>query len=324
MKYPSLVSNNNDGHVVVGSLIEDPTGTVRARAWKLRAGGLSPTSLTLSDPNDLCQTIPGTTKKFSFDIAAAMEAEAVGSFASNFPQWAENAVLIEIYDDGNADNIDEAKIVFGGGEDQIDEITGPDHLNLGDLFAQIAGKNVWSVLVGYDYDDTGDQSTDVLTFTPFLQKSAQAISDRFLKSASISVYAIDGSTPLVTAADNALSMTISPGLGAGDGTVTVDDTTGVQVNDVLAIDDELVQVTSVDSSTVLSIDRGFDGTSAAAHGDGSELYRSAADAQGVFRCQITNTTSLTVGDNYSLSVSITYKDQSYTGLHQFLFELNDV
>jgi hypothetical protein len=261
---------------------------------------------------------------FTFDLAAALEAESAGSFATTFPRWNENAALFEFYDDGEPDNIDVCKIVFGGGEDQIDDITGADHRNLTDVYDTLVNRAVWTVRTGYNYVDTGAQATDTIVFTPFLQRGNQAITDRFLHSATVAVYAINGSTPLYTASDAALTTTLTGSVSTGDTVITVASTAGLVNADVLAVGDELLTVVSVNSGTQLTVARGALGTAAAAHSNGDELYRSAADAQGVFLCSRVNTSVLMFGQSYTLLASIRQGAETYTSSHTFQFVENDV
>lgn len=323
MKYPTQTLVNN-AHVVVGVLPKAPVGTVRASAMKLRAGGLTPAALTISAPNDVAQAVGGESKWFTFDVRYALEQTAAGSFATNFPRWEENGCLVKIYDDGDPDNFDVAKVTFGGGEDQIDDITGADHRDLTQIFDAISGSAVWSCLTGYNYVDTGAQATDTLEFTPFLLRGDQQLLDDFLRGASVSVFNVDGSSPLFTIGDAALLTSLTAGINASATTLQLADTTGLNANEILAIEDELVQIVSVDSGTDITATRGYAGTTAVAHGNGVEVSRSAADDRGIFHCTKVNTTALVVGNVYTVKIDITYKAKTYTSTHQFTFLLNNV
>lgn len=324
MKYPSQVGATNNAHVVVARFPTDLTGTARAKVWKLLAGNVAPSSITLSAANDQLVAIPGVPRMFVFDLHAAMEAESSGSFAATFPRWTENAALFEFYDDAEPENIDVAKITFGGGEDQIDEITGPDHRNLTEIYDALLNRAVWTVRTGYNYVDTGSQVTDTISFTPFLQRGNQAVTDRFLRSASVSVYNINGSTPLYTAQDDALTTTLSSAVAPGDAVWSVASTAGLAPTEILAIGGELVTIVSVDSGTQLTVTRASAGTSAESHGIGAEAWRSAADTQGVFLCSKIDTSALTYGQSYTLLATITHAGVSYTSSHTFQFVQNDV
>ena len=239
------------------------------------------------------------------------------------PRWHENAAVIEFYDDGEPTVIDLCKIVIGGGEDQIDSITGPDHINLGDVYTAISGSSIWTARTGFNYTDTDDQSTDTISFTPFLQRGSEAVVDGFLHSATIGVYAVDGGL-LYDATDQALSTTVTGGLTLGGTTLVVADTSGYNAGDTIASGEELISITTVDSGTQLTVTRGTNGTIAAAHGDGEEVYRGAADSQGVFLCEKLGTSAMSFGSTYTLLVTITYRDESYTSSHSFSFVENDV
>jgi hypothetical protein len=314
----------NNAHVVVGVLPKAPVGTVKATAMKLRAGALAPAALTISAPNDVAQGVSGESKWFTFDVRHALEQTAAGSFAANFPRWEENGCLIKIYDDGDPDNFDVAKVTFGGGEDQIDEITGADHRDLTQIFDALGNSNVWSCLTGYNYVDTGAQATDTLEFTPFLLRGDQQLVDDFLRGASVSVFAVDGAAPLFTIGDAAVLTTLAAGVSAGATTLALASTTGLAANQVAAIEDELVEIVSVDSATDVTVVRGHLGTTAVAHGSGVEFSRGAADDRGIFHCSKVNTTALVVGNVYTVKIDIGYKNKTYTSTHQFTFLLNNV
>jgi hypothetical protein len=134
VKYPSFVNNVtagtvNAGHPVVGVLPSVPAGTVRARLLKLLPGGLTGEALDITG-YDVC-TSETLLRCYSIDVAYAYEsANGAGTFATKVPPYEEHAMIVEIYDDANAENRDLTKIVFGGGEDQVDNITGDDHRDL--------------------------------------------------------------------------------------------------------------------------------------------------------------------------------------------------
>lgn len=324
MKYPSQTLNNN-AHVVVGILPKAAVGTIRARAYKLRPGGLAPLALTISAANDVAvdAAVPGI-NAWAFDVRHAMEQTAAGSFATAFPQWEEHGCLVVLYDDADAESWDAAKITFGGGEDQIDEIRGADRRNLTEIFDAITGANVYSCLTGYNYIDSGAQATDTLQFAPFLLKGDQQVNDRFLRSAVVSVYAVDGAAPLFTINDLALETSLTGSVTAGDAILPVADSSGFAVNDVVALENELVEVLAVPNGTSLQVARGHLGTTAAAHGSGVDVVRSAADGRGIFHVQKVDTSSMTVGNQYTVKITIGYQDRTYTSTHQFTFVMNDV
>jgi hypothetical protein len=309
---------------VVGILPKDPVGTVRARAYRLRSGGLAPVALTISAPNDAAVAVPTKARWFSFDVRQGLNATTPGSFDTEFPQWDERGCLIEVYDDADVDNWDVAKVVFGGGEDQIDAITGADHRNLSDIYDLLTGSNVWMCLTGYNYTDTGAQATDTLEFAPFLLKGGQQVVDRFLRGATVAVYEVDGASALFTITDAHLETSLTTAVNAGNTSLEVVSTAGFQGGDVIALDDELVTVTSVVDGTHLAVARGSLATVPASHTAGTAVTRSAADARGIFKCQKVGTAAMTVGNQYTVKVSIGYKNEVFTSTHQFTFVANDV
>ena len=64
------------------------------------------------------------------------------------------------------------------------------------------------------------------------------------------------------------------GINASGTGVTLDTTAGLAVGDLRAIDSEVVKVTSVDSGTVVSVDRAVRGSTAAAHADNAVVTKS--------------------------------------------------
>jgi predicted ribosome-associated RNA-binding protein Tma20 len=299
---------------------------VRGRAFKLRAGGLAPIALTITAPNDLAQQVPGKSTWWSFDLRTALDTGAPGTFAGHFPRWDETGCLIEIYDDADPTNWDAAKVVFGGGEDQIDDITGASKRNLTEIYDLIAGSNIWSCLVGVNYTDTGAVATDQITFTPWLLKGEQSIEDRFLRSSTVEVYAIDGANLLftLTDTDTYLSTTLTAAVNDSDTVLPVVSSAGVAAGDFLAIEDEIVVVTNVPTGTSIAVTRAQLGTTAVAHNSGALITRSGADERGVFRMVKTGTSLLVPGNTYTVKVVIGYKAQTYTSSHQIIFLLNDV
>jgi hypothetical protein len=329
MKYSTRAnSTTKAAHKVVGVLNAAPAGTVRAKVTKLEGGNIADTEIVISATNNQCVQMPGETQWFSFDVRAAMEADTPGSFATAFPEWEHHAVTVKVYDDADPTNFDCNKITFGGTEDQMDEIRGPDRLSLADLNDSIAANSdLWSVLVGYNYDNDGnaaDQTLHTISFSPFLLNKGETVLSRKMRSAQVEIFETDGTTPLMTMIDQALETTLTNPIGISDTAIVVGDTTGMQSGDVLTIEDELISVTSVDSGTDLTVARGVNGTVAAAHGAGQVVYRSAADQQGVFHVSQLDTSALVVGTTYTLSAAITMGGETFRSTHRFLFAENEV
>ncbi len=331
MKYPSFINMStpgtvNAGHVVIGVLPVAPAGTVRARASKLLPGSLTDEALDLTGYN-VC-TPHVYLRCYKFDVAEAYEnANGTGTFATKFPPYEEHALLIEIYDDANSENRDINKIVFGGGEDQIDEITGVDHRDLTSIYNRLGASTVSMCLLGSRYTATGVPANDLIGFYPALQVNGAAITDKFLHHATVELYEVDGVSPIFVGTDTPLySQLLSAPLGSGAGAVqlTVPSTTGLTAGKILACDNELMTVVTVDSPNLVTVTRGSLGTTRAAHSAGAEVWISGADARGIFNVVKTGASDLVFETNYTVKVSITWKGTSYVSIHQFLFRENDV
>lgn len=331
MKYPSFVNNAtpgtvNAGHVAVGVLPVAPTGTVRARVLKLLAGGLTGEALDITG-YETCTPQP-LLRCYSIDIGYAYEqANGAGTFATKFPPYEEHALLIEIYDDANADNRDINKLVFGGGEDQVDAITGDDHRDLTSIYNRLGSSTVSMCLLGFEYTDTGVPANDLIGFYPSLQVNGAAITDKFLHHATVELYEVDGVSPIFVGTDTPLySQLLSAPLGSSAGAVqlTIASTTGLSAGKILACDNELMTVVTVDSPTLVTVTRASLGTTRAYHSAGAEVWITGADSRGIFKVVKTGASDLVFETNYTVKVSITWKGSSYLSIHQFLFRENDV
>ena len=208
MKYSSDVLNAtpgqlNRGHVAVGILPAAPAGTVRVAAYKLQNNNLTPIVLSLTG-FDVAVGVPGETRVFSFDIAFAYDqANGAGAFNTQFPLYDEHALVLKFYDDADAAvNFDWNKLVFGGGEDHIDNITGIDHRDLTEIYNAVVGSGALAAcLLGFEYQDTGSQTTDTLVFHPYLLINGQNVVDEFLHTATVQIFEVDNNTPLFTVQD---------------------------------------------------------------------------------------------------------------------------
>lgn len=329
MKYPSQspvsAGTLNQGHVAVGILPSAPVGTVRAQVWKLTIGGAALQAVALTPPFDICVGVSGQNRFWKFDVQHAVDqgGAAPGNFAALFPRWEEHGVLIKIYDSADAtNNFDVAKLVFGGGEDQIDAITGADHRDLTQIFNEVSGGGVLATcMLSFKYLFTGTRATDVLTFYPFLLLNGQVVVDEFLRTARVDIYAVNGVSPLFTVADGSTETTLTAGIGVGQTTFSVASTAGFAAGDTLAIGDELVVVNGTPPGpTTLNVTRSL----AVTHDNGSAIWLSGADQRGVFEAARTDTNILVFGNNYTAKVTIGYKQLSYVSTHQFLFVANSV
>lgn len=332
MKYPSAVNNVTPGtvnaaHKVLGVLPSPPAGTVRARLVKLLPGDFPGEPLGVTG-YDVCVAEPLLLRGYSFDAAKAYEnSNGVGTFATKFPPFEEHALVVEIYDDANPENRDINKIVLGGGEDQIDEITGADHRDLTQIYNRLGSSTVSMCLLGFEYTDTGVPANDLIGFYPSLQVNGAAITDKFLHHATIELYEVDGVSPIFVGTDTPLySQLLSAPLGSSAGAVqlTVPSTTGLTAGKILACDNELMTVVTVDSPTLVTVTRASLGTTRVAHSAGAEVWISGADARGIFKVVKTGASDLVFETNYTVKVSITWKGASYISTHQFLFRENDV
>jgi len=331
VKYPSFVNNVtagtlNAGHPCVGVLPSAPVGTVRARLLKLIPGGLTGEALDITG-YDVC-TPEVLLRCYSIDVASAYEsANGAGTFAVKFPPYEEHAMLVEIYDDANAENRDLNKLVFGGGEDQIDAITGDDHRDLTQIYNRLGSSTVSMCLLGFEYTDTGVPANDLIGFYPSLQVNGAAITDKFLHHATVELYEVDGVSPIFVGTDTPLySQLLSAPLGSGAGAVqlSIASTTGLTAGKILACDSELMTVVTVDSPTLVTVTRASLGTTRAAHSAGAEVWITGADARGIFKIVKTGASDLVFETNYTVKVSVTWKGASYISTHQFLFRENDV
>lgn len=331
MKYPTqapaTAGSLNQGHVVIGILPGAPVGTVRAQVWKLMPGGAPAQLIALSAPFDLCVATAGQNRFWTFDVKHAIDqgGGAPGNFDALFPHWEEHALLVKVYDSADAStNFDVAKLVFGGGEDQIDGITGSAHRNLTEIFDSITGGGVVAAcLLSFKYVDTGVRATDELYFYPFLLLNGQQVADRFLRTARVDIYDVNGVNPLFTVADGSVETTITASIGDAQTVIPVLTTAGFNAGDVLAIDDELVTVNGTPPGpTTLNVIRSP--TTAAAHSNGAAIWKSGADPRGVFECIRTDTNILVYGQNYTAKVTVGYKQLQYVSTHQFLFLQNSV
>lgn len=331
MKYPSQISltlpgRRNRGHVAVGVLPTNPIGTVRCRVWRLRHDGNAALSISLGS-NDLPQALTNQARVWTFDPAYAIEQQGgSGAFNNEFPFYDENGMLVQFYDDTDPDNTDWCKLVFGGGEDEIDFIGGADKRNLTEIYNAIIGSGALAAsLLGFEYDDTGSQNTDTLIFHPFLLINGQVIEDAFLHSAVVEVFEVDGSSALFTVTDPPnWQDSLQAAVNATTTSFIVVNTTGLASGHILAVGDELVEVVNVVSATELQVARGAGGTTAQSHSSAAEIWRSGSDARGVFSAAKTDTTDLIYNRSYTAKVRIRWKAIEYVTTHQFLFRENDV
>ena len=332
MKYPSDFDNAtpgqlNRGHVVVGILPSAPTGTVRCSVFKLQHQNLVPVAMPLGAFN-AATVVPGETRVFTFDPAFAYDQQnGAGAFQTLFPAYEEHALIVKFFDDLDASvNFDWNKLVFGGGEDHVDNITGVDHRDLTTIYNAIVGSGALAAcLLGFEYDDTGSQTTDTLTFHPYLLINGQVVIDEFLHTASVEVFEVDAASALFTVQDTPpFASTLASAMNAVTTLLQVPSTAGLVPGQVLAVDDELVSIDSVDSGTDLTVTRGVQSTTAATHSLGAEIWRSGSDQRGVFSAAKTDTTDLVYNENYVARVTIRWKDVTYVSTHQFLFRENDI
>ncbi len=225
MKYTTRGGN---GHPFVGILPKALSGTAKIRVWKITGGTSAPVEITsthlttdFGTNHDEAVAISGVPNGYSFDLKHAMGGN-LGDVAGNhydgttngqFPTYEEHGVLVMFYDDSDVSIMDISKQVLGGSEDQIHEITGVDHRNLSNIWDAVNGGNIYECRAGYEYIDTDNQTTDTITFRPFLQKGGQTIlADG---NATIKVCNIDSTSALLggiltdTAADSNGVFTVS-------------------------------------------------------------------------------------------------------------------
>jgi len=187
MKYTTKGGN---GHPFIGILPKALSGTAKIRVWKIVGGTNAPIEITgtalttdYGTNHDEAVSVAGLPNGFAFDLKHAMGGN-LGDVTNNhyngtangqFPTYEENGVLVMFYDDGDTTVMDVSKQVLGGNEDELYNITGVDHRDLSSLYNAVNGGNIYECRTGYEYTDTGDQTTDTITFHPFLQKGGQTI-----------------------------------------------------------------------------------------------------------------------------------------------------
>jgi hypothetical protein len=332
VKYPSRFDlatpgRINRGHVAVGILPSNPAGTVRCAAFKLLPDNSAPAVLALGAFN-AAVAVPGESRVFRFDPAWAYESNnGAGSFNAQFPFYDEHALLIKFYDDADPSvNADWSKLVFGGGEDEIDFIGGTDKRDLTEIYNAIMGSGALAAaLLGFEYIDTNNQATDTLIFHPFLLINGQVVQGPFLHTASVGVYEVDGTAPLFTVTDTPpYASTLSSAVNAVVTVFNLPSTVGLVAGQILAVDDELVQIVSVDNATQITVTRGVQSTTPAAHSMGAEIWRSGADGRGIFSASKVDTSALIYNRSYTARVTIRWKTIEYVSTHQFLFRENDI